>query len=80
MHMRRGGSVKNLTWKEAERIAREKLGVGDEYIMYGYEVIEPKGIVVVMLDKKNNGKWSYEDIKCKIHLNEINKFYKEDNE
>lgn len=41
-----------MTWKEAEKIAREKLGVGDEYIMYGYEVREPKGIVVVMLDKK----------------------------
>ncbi|ODA18208.1 hypothetical protein A5N86_05955 [Geobacillus thermoleovorans] len=57
-----------MTWKEAEKIAREKLGVGDEYIMYGYEVRESSGIVVVMLDKKKDGKWAYEDIKCEIPL------------
>ena len=30
-----------MTWKEVEKIAREKLGVGDEYIMY-----DSSGIVI----------------------------------
>jgi hypothetical protein len=57
-----------LKWEEAEKIAREKLGVGDDYIMYGYEVRESSGIVIVMLDKKKDGKWAYEDVKCEIPL------------
>ncbi|NNV07160.1 hypothetical protein ETC03_12295 [Geobacillus sp. MMMUD3] len=57
-----------MTWKEAEKIAREKLGVGDDYVMYGYEVRESNGTVIVMLDKKKDGKWAYEDIKCEIPL------------
>ena len=55
-----------MTWKEAEKMAREKLGVGDEYIMYSYKVRESSGTVVVMLDKMKDGKWAYEDIKCEI--------------
>lgn len=55
-----------MTWKEAERIAREKLGVGDEYVMYGFEVRESNGTMIVLLDKKKDGKWAYEDVRCEI--------------
>lgn len=57
-----------MTWKEAEKIAKEKLGVGDDYVMYGYKLLGSEGILVVMLDKKKDGKWAYEDIKCEIPL------------
>ena len=49
-------------------MAREKLGVGDEYVMYGYEVRESNGTMIVLLDKKKDGKWAYEDVRCEIPL------------
>lgn len=33
-----------MTWKETEKIAKEKLGVGDDYVMYGYKLLGSEGM------------------------------------